>query len=84
MTVQGVRFILDQHGDLAEPGIQAIAEGKVDDPVFPAERNGGFRPVFRERLETFPFSAREDHGENTIHRGELYQDLCEIERKSKR
>lgn len=84
MTVKGMRLVLDQHSDLAEARIQAIAEGKVDDPVFPAERNGRFGSMFCERLEAFPFAPREDHGENVVHEGELYQDLCEIERKAKR
>jgi hypothetical protein len=75
---------LDENGNLTEPRIQAIAEGKVDDPVFPAKRNGRFGSMLRERLEAFPFAPRKDHGENVVHEGELYQDLYEMERMAKR
>ena len=67
MAIQRVGFILDQHGDGPNARIQAVAEGKVDDPVFAPERNSRLGAVLRERREPFAFAARENHGEHILH-----------------
>src|SRR3982751_5361905 len=40
MPVQGMGFVLDQDGDLAKAGIEAVAQREIDDPIFAAERDG--------------------------------------------
>ena len=49
MAVERMGFVLDQDGDLAQTGVQAVAEREVDDAVFPAERNSRFRALIRQR-----------------------------------
>ena len=51
VAVQGVGFVLDQDDDAAQPGVDAVAEGEVDDPVFAAEGDGGLGAIRRQRVE---------------------------------
>ena len=57
MAIERVRFVLDEHDDLAETRIDAIAQGKVDDAVLPSEGDGGFRTLLRERKKPLAFAA---------------------------
>jgi len=43
---------LREDEDPLEPGVQAVAYGNVDQPVFAAQRNSWFRSVLGEREET--------------------------------
>src|SRR2546427_541896 len=63
VAVQGVGFVLDQDDDVAQPGVDAVAEGEVDDPVFAAEGDGGLGAVRRQRVEALAPPAGQNHGE---------------------
>ena len=63
VVVELERTILRQHTDLLDAGIRAIAERKIDDAVFAAERHRRFRDVLRESTETASLAARQDHGQ---------------------
>src|SRR5215217_5632164 len=67
VTVKRVRFVLNKDGDLSEAGVQAVAERKIDDAVFPAERNGGLGALIGERKQALAFSAGQDHREYIRH-----------------
>ena len=68
VAVQGVGFVLDQDDDVAQPGVDAVAEGEVDDPVFAAEGDGGLGAVRRQRVEALASPAGQDHGQEVFHR----------------
>ena len=57
MAIERVRLVLNEDGDLAESGVQAIAQGKVDDAIFPAKGNSRLRALVGERKESFAFPA---------------------------
>jgi len=42
MIVQRVGAILCKHSNISDAGVDAVAQGKVNDAVFTGERNGGF------------------------------------------
>ena len=69
--VQRVRFVLDEDGDPAQAGVEAVAQREVDDSVFAAEGHGRLGALFGERGEPFAFAAGQDHREDIVHRGEL-------------
>lgn len=69
VAVQRVGFILDKHGDFAKPRIEAIAQGHVDDAVFPSKGHRRFGPVLREREEPFASATGKDHGIDINHGG---------------
>jgi len=48
MPDQAVRLILGGDADAANPGIERIGEGKIDDARFAAEMDRGFCPPIRE------------------------------------
>ena len=51
-----VGLVLRQHQDLADAGIHAVRQRKIDDPVFTAEGQGRFRATAGEVFQ--PFAAR--------------------------
>src|ERR1039458_1570746 len=59
MLQQRLAAELRQHIDGIDARVDEIAENEVDDPVFPAKRNGRFGPLLGERKEPRPFSARQ-------------------------
>src|SRR5205823_10324286 len=67
VAVEAAGLELGQHQHLAQPAIEAVGQGEVDDPVEPAERDGRFRPVAGQRLQSSPFAAGQDQGENVFH-----------------
>ena len=66
-------FILNQHGNFAKPGIEAVAEGDVDDAVLSCKRDGRFGPVLREGKESFSAATRKDYGVNVLHGTDLFR-----------
>ena len=61
---QGVRLELRQNFELQETGIDEVVDDEVDDAVAPAEWNGRFRAIARQRIEPFAHASGEDHGQN--------------------
>jgi hypothetical protein len=71
MTVKRVGFVLDEDGDFSKPGVEAIAERKIDNTIFPAKGNCRLGPMFSERVKTFALPTRQHHGEHVWHCREL-------------
>ena len=71
MAVERVRLVLNQDGDFPQSGVQAVAERKVDDAVFSAERDGGLGALFGERMQPFALSSGQHHREDILHGREL-------------
>jgi hypothetical protein len=67
VAVEGVGFVLDEDCDFSKSGVETIAEGKIDNTIFPTEGNSWLGPMFGERLETFALAAGQHHGENVPH-----------------
>ena len=51
VPVEAHRLVLGEHEVLPHAAVEAVREREVDDPIGPAERNGRFRPIPRERLQ---------------------------------
>lgn len=69
-------FILNEHGDFAKPGIEAIAEGYVDDTVFACKRDCRFGAVLGEREEPFAAATGKDYGKDIAHGHDLFRGRC--------
>ena len=48
---------LRQHVNRVDSRVDEVAQDEIDDSVFPAERNGGFRPFPRERIKPSALTA---------------------------
>jgi len=57
VAVERVGFVLDEDSDFSKPRVEAIAERKIDNTIFPAEGNRRFGPMLSEGLKTLAFSA---------------------------
>ena len=66
VSVETVRLVLRQHHDLAEPGIDQVREGEVDETVVAAERHSGFRPICGKGHQAFAFPASEHDTEDLL------------------
>ncbi len=66
MTVERVGFVLSENADSLELRVDTVRESKVDDAVDSPERYGGFRTVFRERIESLTLAAGEDDRESIL------------------
>ena len=66
MTAEGQRFVLKRDEDPAEPGIDAVAEREVDDPVRAAEVDRRLRPFLGQRVEAFTSPASQHHHESVV------------------
>src|SRR5690606_11290710 len=54
MANKRMRFVLGNHTHLANAGIDAIGQRKIDDPELASERHCGFGPPFGEVVQTAP------------------------------
>ena len=54
MIVQRVGAILCQHGDIHDAGVDTVAQGKINDAVFPGERTAGLARFWERRLRRSP------------------------------
>ena len=68
MAVQRHAIELRQHIDRTKPGVQAVADRDIDDPVFAAQRHRGFRSVLRQWKQTRARAAAHDDGEGALRR----------------
>jgi hypothetical protein len=68
MAIEGMRLVLNEDCDLAEPGVQTIAQGKIDDAILPAEGNSRLRTLVRQRKKSLALTASQYHGEDILHR----------------
>ena len=76
VPVEGERFVLGGDEDPAQPRIDAVAEGEIDDAVRPAEVHGGFRAFFGQGVETLAGTAGEKDDEDVVqvHVGPVLRD----------
>ena len=63
VPVQFQRLVLGQDPHGTDPGIPAVAEGKVNDPVFGAEKHRRFGHVFGQDSQTAALAAGQDHSQ---------------------
>ncbi len=66
VLVQLQRLVLSQHADALDPGIDTVGKRKVDDPVFPPERDGGLCEVLRQDPQPAALTPRQQHGDNFL------------------
>src|SRR3989442_1832789 len=57
MTIQRESFVLRKNVNPAQIGVDAVGEGDVNNAIDPAEGNGRFRAVARERIEPLAGSS---------------------------
>ena len=67
VAVERRRVELRQHEDLLQPGVQAVADRDVDQPVLAADRHRRLRPHVGERVEPRPASAAENQRQHVVH-----------------
>ena len=60
------RFVLRRDEDAAQPGVDAIAEGEVDDPVRPAEKHRRFGAISGQRIQTLAGASREQDDKGIV------------------
>jgi hypothetical protein len=61
VVIQGGRIELSQYENFVQSGVDAIADGNVDQPIFSAQWNRRFGSVLGQREETLSRSAGEDN-----------------------
>ena len=66
VAVEGERLVLRGDEDAAQPGVDAVAEREIDDPVRSAEIDGWFGPLFGQREETFSGAAGEEDDKDVV------------------
>ena len=66
VAVQRAAVELRQQADAAEVGVEAVADRDVHDPVLPAQRDRGLRPVLGEREEPGAGAAAQDDREDLL------------------
>ena len=71
VTAERERLVLQRDEDAAQPRIDAVAEGEVDDPVGTAEIHRRLRPFLGQRIEPFANPASQHHYESIV----LHVDL---------
>ena len=64
MRVQAQRLVLGQDTYGINPGIDAVAERKIDDPVLPAKRHGRLGHFFCQHTQPAPLTACQEHGDH--------------------
>ena len=67
VAVERRRVELRQHEDAPDVGVDAVADGDVDQPVLAADRHGRLRPMLGERKEPRPLPAAQDDRQDITH-----------------
>jgi hypothetical protein len=66
VSVQGERFVLCGDKDVTQPGIDAVAQREINDPIGTAEIHGRFGTVFRQWMESFAGAAGKQNDESIV------------------
>ena len=66
VPVEGERFVLRRDENAAQSRIDAVAEREIDNPIWPAKINGGFRAFFGQGVKTLAGSAGEKDDEDVV------------------
>jgi hypothetical protein len=61
------RFVLCEHQNTAEVGIDTIGQGEVNDAVRPAERHRRFRGILGQRVQALSGAPSQQNGQNIFH-----------------
>jgi hypothetical protein len=64
---QRLGLVLGQDHDLIDIGIDAVAQGNVNDTIYASEGNRRFGTITGERIEAFTLSASHDKGDDITH-----------------
>src|SRR5579863_1207674 len=67
MTIETGRLVLREHQHPAQATIDAIREGKVDNPIHAAERHGWLGPIARERFEPHSLAPGQNQRQDSTH-----------------
>jgi hypothetical protein len=66
MPMQRHAVELGQHIDRAQPRIQTIADGDIDNAIFATERYGRFGAILRQREQTAASATAHNDGERSL------------------
>ena len=69
MAAERERLVLERDEDAPQPGVDAVAQREIDDPVRAAEIDRRLGALLRQRIEAFPDAAGQDHYENLVEHG---------------
>ncbi len=69
MAVQRRRIELGQHGNVIDARIDAVADGYIDQPVFPGNGDGGLGAHPGQRVQPLANAAAQDDRQHVIERG---------------
>jgi hypothetical protein len=67
MSQEGIGFELGKYDNSMEPRVYEVRQNEVDDAVMATERDGGFRPLVRERSQTLPLTSSQDDRKAICH-----------------
>ena len=68
MAMQRHAVELRQHIDRAQPGVEAVADRDIDEPIFSAERHRRLGAIFRQRKQPRPGAAAHDDRQRPLGR----------------
>ena len=66
MAVQRDRIELGQHGNIVDAGVDAVADGDIDQAVFAGDRDGRLGPVAGERVQARAAPTAHDDAEDIV------------------
>ena len=66
MPAERERLVLQRDEDLAQAGVDAVAQSEIDDPVGAAEVDRRLGAFLRERVQPFARASREYHDEHIV------------------
>jgi hypothetical protein len=66
VAIQRERLVLRRDEDAMQPGVDAVAQGEIDDAVRPAEKYGRFRAVARQRVQALTCTACEQNDQRVV------------------
>ena len=67
MIVQRVGAILCQHGDIGDAGVDAVAQGKINDAVLARERDRGLGTLLRKETQPLALAPGQNDGQHFAH-----------------
>src|SRR5205814_5797691 len=69
MLLQGMGLILREHENAAEPRMQAVAEGEIDDAIASAKGHSRLGPLGGQRMQTRTHSPRQNDADRLFVHG---------------
>ena len=78
VVVERARVVLGQDDDVSDPGVDAVGQGEVDDPVLPTKRHGRLCAFLGQDRQALTLTASEDDRHRPLHVGMLARTICRI------